>query len=284
MPLSSEFLTLGQASLLDARAQTRSAAAVKFVQPERAFRAVKIFRVAWRLVFFCSTLAAVAIDFAVRVWLAGRRDDIRARSEWMSRSARAVMLCVNLRAEYIGEPPRGGLLVCNHLSYLDIVVFGARQPAVFVSKADVRDWPALGYLAKLAGTLFVRRERRLDVSPLNEQMSALVKAGEVVIVFPEGTSSDGAKVLPFFSSLLEPAVAGGCSVTPAFIRYEVADGVAADEVCYWRDMTFGPHFLNLLTKRKIHATVRFGPPCAAGDNRKELARELHQAVRQLGGV
>lgn len=270
--------------LLDAPAQRRFAVAVKKVQPEQTSRAVKILRAAGRLIYFGAMLAWVAVDFAVRVWLAGKRGNIRARSAWMSRSARAVMKCVNLRAEYIGDPPRTGLLVSNHLGYLDIVVFGARQPAVFVSKADVRDWPALGYLARLAGTLFVRRERRLDVSPLNEKMAALVKGGVVVIVFPEGTSSDGAKVLPFFSSLLEPAVAGGCTVTPAFIRYEVDDGVAADEVCYWRDMTFGPHFLNLLTKREIHATVRFGSPRDAGDNRKQLSRELHQAVRKLGGV
>ena len=283
-PTPPNTLALCQAPLLDARAQTRSAAVVKTVQPEQASRIAKCFRAAWRLVLFCGTLAWVAAKFAVRVWLAGKRNDIRARSEWMSRSAQALLQCVNVRAEYIGEPPRGGLLVSNHLSYLDIIVFGARQPAVFVSKADVRHWPALGYLAGLAGTLFVRREHRLDVSPLNEQMSALVKAGVVVIVFPEGTSSDGAKVLPFFSSLLEPAVAGNCEVTPAFIRYEVADGVAADEVCYWRDMSFGPHFLNLLTKREIRATVSFGAPRAAGTDRKQLSRELHQAVRKLGGV
>ena len=241
---------------------------------------VKFFRAAWRLVWFGATLAWVAVDFALRV----KRSDIRSRCEWMSRSARALMKCVNLRAEYLGEPPRAGLLVSNHLSYLDILVFGARQPAVFVSKADVRGWPVLGYLAKLAGTLFVRREKRTDVAPLNEQMAALVNAGVVVVIFPEGTSSDGQKVLPFFSSLLEPAAASGCAVTPGFIRYEVADGVAADEVCYWRDMSFGPHFLNLLTKREIHATVRFGQPRVAGDDRKKLSRELHEAVGELGGV
>ena len=115
-------------------------------------------------------------------------------------------------------------------------------------------------------------------------MAALVKAGVVVVVFPEGTSSDGQKVLPFFSSLLEPAVVCGCNVTPAFISYEVVDGVAADEVCYWRDMTFGLHFLNLLTKREIRAKVCFGKTHPAGKDRKKLSRELHQVVRELGGI
>lgn len=284
MPRAAETLALCQTPLLDARAQTRAAAPGNTAPPETSSRAGKCFRAAWRLIRFCGTLAWAAVDFAVRVRLAGKRGDSRARSEWMSRSAQALLKCVNVRAEYIGEPPRSGLLVSNHLGYLDILVLGARQPAVFVSKAEVRHWPALGFLAGLAGTLFVRRERRGDVSPLNEQMAALVQAGVVVIVFPEGTSSDGAKVLPFFSALLEPAAASGCPVTPACIRYAVADGVVADEVCYWRDMTFGPHFLNLLTKREIRATVRFGAPRAAGENRKQLSRELHQAVRSLGGV
>ena len=283
MPRPPETLKFAQATLLDARRQTRFAAAVKKAELEKDSPMVKTFRAAWRLVFFGATLLAATLDFAVRIWLAGKRGDIRARCEWMSRWTRTLMRCVNLHAEYSGRPPRAGLLVSNHLSYLDIVVFGARLPSVFVSKADVRGWPALGFLAKLAGTLFIRRERRADVSPLNAQVSALVGAGVVVVVFPEGTSSDGRAVQPFFSSLLEPAVAGGCAVTPAFIRYRVADGVVEDEICYWRDMTFGPHFLNLLTKREIHASVRFGLPHPPARDRKQLARELHQAVRELGG-
>lgn len=286
VPRPPETLKLAQAPLLDARRQTRLAAAVKKNELEKESPVIGVFRAAWRLIFFGATLLAATLDFVVRIWLAGKHGDIRARCEWMSRSARALMRCVNLHAEYSGRPPHAGLLVSNHLSYLDILVFGARLPSVFVSKADVRGWPALGFLAKLAGTLFVRRERRADVSPLNAQVAALVGAGVVVIVFPEGTSSDGQTVRPFFSSLLEPAVVGGCVVTPAFIRYRVADGVVEDEICYWRDMTFGPHFLNLLTKREIHASVRFGPPHPPhppARDRKQLARELHQAVCELSG-
>jgi 1-acyl-sn-glycerol-3-phosphate acyltransferase len=279
-----QLLSLTRAPLLDARPGTRSPALVRTMRPDTSPRAARLARAAFRLVSFCATLAAVTVDFGFQLWLAGKSRDLRARCEWTSRSARKLMRCVNLRPHYSGEPPRAGLLVSNHLGYLDILVLAARQPAVFVSKADVRGWPVLGFLTRLAGTLFVRRERRTDVSPLNNQVVALLRAGFVVVVFPEGTSSDGHKVLPFFSSLLEPAVAGGCAVTPAFIRYELAGGSVEDEVCYWRDMTFGPHFLNLLTKREIRAHVRFGPARPAGDDRKQLARELQQAVRNLGGV
>jgi 1-acyl-sn-glycerol-3-phosphate acyltransferase len=241
-------------------------------------------RAAFRLVFVGATLAVVTADFGFRLWLTRKSRDLRARCDWTSRSARKLMRCLNLRADYSGEPPRAGLLVSNHLGYLDILVLAARQPAVFVSKADVRGWPVFGFLTQLAGTLFVRRERRGDVSPLNEQMAAVLRAGLPVVVFPEGTSSNGSQVLPFFSSLLQPAVAVGCPVTPAFIRYELADGSVADEVCYWGDMTFGPHFLNVLTKRAIRAHVCFGAARSPGGDRKPLARELQQAVRELGGV
>ncbi len=145
MPRVPEILTFDQTPLFDAPAQTHSAAVVKPVRLETSSRAVRIFRATWRLIYFCSTLVWVALDFMLRV----KRNDIRDRCEWMSRSARALMKCVNLHVEYLGEPPRDGLLVSNHLSYLDILVFGARQPAVFVSKADVRGWPVLGFLAKL---------------------------------------------------------------------------------------------------------------------------------------
>jgi len=245
---------------------------------------MRLARAALRLVLVAFTLTGAAVDFGLRLRLTGRSRDLRARCEWTSRSARNLMRCLNLRAEYSGEPPRAGLLVSNHLGYLDILVLAARQPAVFVSKADVRGWPVFGFLTRLAGTLFVRRERRGDVSPLNEQMAAVLRTGVVLVVFPEGTSSDGRQVLPFFSSLLQPAVAAGCPVTPAFIRYELADGSVADEVCYWGDMTFGPHFLNLLTKRAIRAQVRFGAARPPGGDRKPLARELQEAVRDLGGV
>jgi len=247
-------------------------------------RIQQIVQAAARLVLVAITLATAAVDFGLRLGLTGKSRDRRARCEWNSRWSRRLLRCIHLHAEYSGEPPRAGLLVSNHMGYLDIIVLSARQPAVFVSRADVRGWPVFGFLTQLAGTLFIRRERRGDVAPLNEQMAAGLRAGLVVVVFPEGTSSDGRQVLPFFSSLLQPAVTVGCPVTPAFIRYELDDGSVAEEVSYWGDMTFGPHFLNLLTKRAIRAHVRFGAARPPGDDRKPLARELQQAVRDLGGV
>jgi 1-acyl-sn-glycerol-3-phosphate acyltransferase len=100
-------------------------------------------------------------------------------------------------------------------------------------------------------------------------------------MFPEGTSTGGGRVLPFHSSLFAPAAQHGWPVTPAWIGYEVVDGSVEEEVAYWRDMTFLPHFLNLLGKRRVRAVVHFGEPLRNSD-RKALARELHEAVIRLG--
>ena len=158
------------------------------------------------------------------------------------------------------------------------------QPGFFVAKADVARWPLFGLLAGLGGTLFVRRDRRTEVGKSNEALARRLGCGTPVVLFPEGTSSDGRSVLPFRSALLASVTATQTPATPAWIGYHLDRGVAEDEVCYWRDMSFGPHFLNLLTKREIRAHVRFGPARSAGDDRKKLARELQLAVRELGGV
>ncbi|MDB6022473.1 MAG: hypothetical protein JWQ04_2330 [Pedosphaera sp.] len=180
-----------------------------------------------------------------------------------------------------GSPPANGILVSNHLSYVDVLVFGSLQPLVLVSKSEVRSWPVLGPLTRCAGTLYIRRQSRTDVGRLADDLVSVVKAGVVVAIFPEGTSSDGSGVLPFRSSLLGPAAENGWPVTPAWVRYELPGGSVADEVCYWRDMTFFPHLLNLLSKDGFQAFVRFGAPPERKMDRKEMARELQARVCNL---
>ncbi len=175
------------------------------------------------------------------------------------------------------------MLACNHLSYLDIAVLAAAQPMVFVAKSEVRHWPVLGRLARCAGTLFVRRDRKSDVTRFNDAFAAVVNAGVVLGLFPEGTSSNGRQVLPFHSSLFEPAVMSHWPVTPAWIGYALPDGSVEDEICYWRDMTFLPHFLRLLARKNIEATVAYGTALPPGLDRKHMARELRRQTCELGG-
>jgi 1-acyl-sn-glycerol-3-phosphate acyltransferase len=234
-------------------------------------------RVTIRLAAFCLIVLLSLLDFLLRIWFARKAGSARARAEWMQRWSRQHLLNLRISVAYDGPPPARGLLVSNHLSYTDILVFGAGQPFVFAAKSEVRGWPILGWLTRCAGTLFVQREKKTHVAHLKAEFAPVVEQGLVLALFPEGTSTDGHVVLPFHSSLLQPAVENQWPVTPAWIGYSLEDGSVEDEVCYWRDMTFGPHFLNLLSRRIIHARVVFGRP-VTGNDRKLLAKELHAQV------
>lgn len=177
--------------------------------------------------------------------------------------------------------PASGLLVSNHLSYLDVVVLSSIRPCVFVAKRDVATWPLFGWLAHAAGTIFVDREHRLSSTAVVSLIREAIACGSVVVLFPEGTSTDGSAVLPFKSALLESAVQLRCPVAAGSIEYALDDGPVADEVCYWRDMTLVPHLLNLLGKKSIESTVRFSPSRPRGGNRKTLACELRAEVAAL---
>src|SRR5437773_7774078 len=108
--------------------------------------------------------------------------------------------------------PLSGLLVCNHLSYLDIVVLSSIRPCIFVAKRDVRAWPLFGWLARAAGTIFVERNCRSAAAHEVARISSAIESGLLVVLFPEGTSSDGATVLPFKSSLLQAAISARCPI------------------------------------------------------------------------
>jgi lyso-ornithine lipid O-acyltransferase len=238
-------------------------------------------RVLWRFSLFLAVTVLALLDFALRLGLTGRSRTIRRRTEWSRRWGRAFAAILKIQIRVEGIPPSSGILVSNHLSYLDIVVFATTRPFVFVSKADVRAWPAIGQLAACAGTLFLKREVKADVVRIGRQFEPLISAGEVVCVFPEGTSSAGDEVLPFKASLFAPISAHGWPLTPAAIRYELGDGDAGQDIAYWGDMTFLPHFLKLLSKRRIRAQVVFGEAILGIDDRKQLAREAQERVRAL---
>jgi 1-acyl-sn-glycerol-3-phosphate acyltransferase len=186
-----------------------------------------------------------------------------------------------MRLASAGTPPESGLLVCNHLSYLDIIALASLAPTVFVAKREVQSWPIFGWLASLAGTLFVDRARRSDVRRVNDRIRALLDNGLLVVVFPEATSTGGDTVLPFKSPLLEPALQQRHRITAGCIHYSLGDGDVRDEVCYWRDMTFLPHLLNVLCKSSIEASVSFEIVHHRFNNRKQLARRLHSEVLRL---
>jgi 1-acyl-sn-glycerol-3-phosphate acyltransferase len=145
----------------------------------------------------------------------------------------------------------------------------------------VRGWPVFGWFAKCGGTLFVDRERRAQVGKTTNEIQTALDQGALVVLFPEGTSSNGETVLPFKSSLLEPAARQTHSLFASLIQYKIDDGDVGEEICYWKDMTLVPHLINLLSKKKIYASVRFTQIREGSPDRKELARQLHSEILRL---
>jgi lyso-ornithine lipid O-acyltransferase len=204
-----------------------------------------------------------------------------ARTLWLQRICRRVGRIFQLEIQAGGSIPAGGLLVCNHLSYMDILVLASLAPSMFVAKREVKSWPVMGLLAQLGGTLFIDRQRRTHVGKVNDEIQTALDDGALVVVFPEGTSSDGRSVLPFKSSLLEPATLQKHPLTVGRLHYTLADGKNDDAVPYWGDAVFFTHLLNLLSQDKVRASVRFAPVVDHGSKRKELAQQLHSIVSGL---
>ncbi len=243
-------------------------------------------RVSFRLCWLASEISLALLDFVVNVLFQRQMPLTKARALWLQQACRRVLRVLSVDVKTRGPIPLKGLLVCNHLSYLDILVISSTTPAVFVSKSEVKRWPVFGWFARMSGTLFVDRSRRADVSRLNLELARALEEGALVVLFPEGTSSDGREVLPFKSSLLEPITRFDHPLTLGCLGYGLgaADGHPGEEVCYWGDMTLVPHLVNLLSKRCVDATVAFTPFEQPESCRKALARQLHLEVSRLKGI
>ena len=204
------------------------------------------------------------------------------RAAHMRAWSRLLARVVGMRIHVEGTPPEG-FLVANHLSYMDILVLGAVTGTGFVSKAEVAGWPGIGICARSAGTLFLNRERKRELVPMAAEIRERLAHGQGLCVFPEGTSTRGAEILPFRSSLLEPAAEGRIPVSYAALRYATPPGSPPADlsVCWWGEMTLGPHLLRLLSMPGFDATVAFGPEPIADPDRKALAARLHRAASGL---
>ena len=157
------------------------------------------------------------------------------RALWLQSACRGVLSSLGIHYGVHGTPPTQGLVVSNHLSYLDILIHSAVMPCAFVSKMEINRWPYFGLAARAGGTLFIDRSSRASVAAVAAEMARRLQLPIPVLLFPEGTSTDGSHVLPFFPSLFQPAVAGGVPVTPAAVRYVIRGGVPESELCWFGD-------------------------------------------------
>ncbi len=133
--------------------------------------------------------------------------------------------------ETISAPTKQGMLVMNHISWIDSYVIHAFKPARFVAKSEIRSWPIIGYLCDRTGTIFIERGRRHAVHDVNKTLAEILRNDGFVAVFPEGTTTDGTHLLPFHANLIQAAVDAGVPVQPAALRYlkPGRKGVSKDE-------------------------------------------------------
>jgi len=212
--------------------------------------------------------------------------------------ARTVCVLLGLRVRFAGEPlgPKPRMIVANHVSWSDILVLASRETPCFVAKSEVASWPLLGAFARVQDTIFVRRESRSDVPRVNQAMAEKMVAGEDVLLFGEGTSTDGAGVLSFKPShfaaardvlRLFPAISS-VTVQPAAIAYTHAGGKPLDEaerreLAWFGDADLAPHIWLLLKRAPVDCVVCFGAPLSfsAESDRKAVALETEKRVRAL---
>jgi lyso-ornithine lipid O-acyltransferase len=238
-------------------------------------------RGAGRLAALLAVIVCGAVTYAV---CARHRRDAGSKARWLQRICRRALRVLAVDVESRGEPAHGAVIVANHLSYLDILVIASLTPVVFVAKREVRSWPLFGWFAAKAGTRFIDRNRRGDVARIGEEIGPVMAAGLTIVLFLEGTTTDGRGVLPFKASLLEPAVRNGWAVVPAGLDYTVPAGRSVGtEVCWWGDMTLPPHLWNFTTLPWVRARVAWGEtlPVTADDDRKALAERLWTRVVAL---
>lgn len=206
-------------------------------------------------------------------------------NRWSQKVLRAVMRVSGCRVEARGTVPSSGLLVANHVSYLDVGAIGSLAPCCFVAKSEVRQWPLVGWLGARGGTIFVRRADRTGAAAQVEELRRALGAGGTVVLFAEGTSSDGRQVLPFGSSLLQAAIEAGVPVAPVSVRYRVPPPAdAATDACWWGDMKLLPHLLHLWSLPWTAVSVSFGAARMPGADRKAEARRLQREVAAMASL
>ncbi|MEM0987509.1 MAG: lysophospholipid acyltransferase family protein [Pseudomonadota bacterium] len=235
----------------------------------------------------------LATAVAVGLFLAGRA--LRAvLGRWVTFHfgvawiwARMCLRLAGMRLTVVGQPVASGALVANHSSWLDILALRAVKLIYFVSKAEVADWPGVGFITRITGTVFIER-RRSQVKAQEAVLRERIAAEQLLCFFPEGTSTDGLRVLPFksslFSAFFEDGQGTDLPIQPVTVRYTVSDGpieLPASFYGWWGNMGFETHIWDVVTRSfGGRVEVIFHPPVRAAEflDRKRLAEHCQAAV------
>jgi len=236
-------------------------------------------RVIWRggLLTFHLSLGIFLTPFVTRQDEQGYwRVNHRIASWWHGRVARIL----GIRITTSGSPPQSpAMVVANHISWLDVILLGHLLPTCFLSKAEVRQWPLIGWLAMRAGTLFIRRGGG-EAGSVSETIGKHLQHEGMLTLFPEGTTTDGRRVRPFFSRLFAAAIETGSPVAPVAIRY-LADGEPDPLAPYIGHQSLGENLLGLLRRRGSQAQILFTPAIPSRNmTRKDLGEQARGAIVQ----
>ena len=206
-------------------------------------------------------------------------------------------LILNIRVSVTGDEgqlERGGyVIIANHVSYVDGIVLGSIFPIIFVSKREVKSWPIIGQWNVLCGTIFINRQRKIQVASLIRQMTRKLKQEANLLLFPEGTSTNGEGILPFQTVPLAAPLRNRSIIVPVTVTYKTIDDQPVttanrDSVYWYGDMEFVTHFWNLLALREIEVLVTIQPKIDCfrySDNsvgRKKLAEDCYNRVLGRG--
>jgi len=234
-------------------------------------------RVAFRLSRVGLHLAyGAAIVACVYPWISMPLQ-VRLRRNW----SRMLLEMLGIRVRKTGHRvPRHGLLVANHVSWIDVFVIASVGNPVFVCKSDVRRWPVIGWLCARNDTIFIDRRSHRDASRVSSEIADRLAGGALVAVFPEGTSTDGAGVLPFRSALLQAAVEARSLVLPAALRYLDQDGSRTAVPEYSGDITFLDSLCAIAAQPEVIAELRLLPAIvAAGSTRRTIAEQAQARIQ-----
>lgn len=233
----------------------------------------RLWRVPRMIIHVGHGLSTIAFVFP-RLDAHARRARIRS---WSRRLLHLMSIDIRMTGT-LGHP--NVIVVANHVSWLDIFALHAAGPVRFIAKAEIARWPVLGRLVAGVGTLFVERARRHDTHRVNREVAKALAAGDIVAVFPEGTTTDGSTLLPFKGSLLQPIVDANGHVQPVAIRYRTPGGDVSQVPAYVNGVTFMGSLWRICGERSLVVELTaIAPLPARAKHRRELAREAEDAIR-----